>query len=69
MFGKIIVSICAVSGILLVPLPMAILAKKFTDFYNNEKRKKEITAKYAHDAKIPFTKMSSIEIINNNNKS
>ncbi len=57
-FGKIIVSICAVSGILLVPLPMAILAKKFTDFYHNEKRQKEITAKYARDANKPFKKIS-----------
>jgi hypothetical protein len=46
---------------------MAILAKKFTDFHNNEKRQKEITAKYANDATKPFITLSSIELVNNKN--
>ncbi len=50
--GRIIGGICAVSGILLVPLPMAILAKNFSEFFQNERREKDIIAKYAVKMKL-----------------
>ena len=40
--GKMVGSVCAVFGIISISLPLAIIASKFSDYYEHDERKKKI---------------------------
>jgi hypothetical protein len=40
--GKAFCSICALSGIIIIAMPVAIIGSNFVEFYNNRKKKELI---------------------------
>lgn len=62
-FGKVMGGICAVSGIIIIAMPVGLLANNFSLIYNIDKDKKKLISILKKSNQEPTEQLNSIETI------